>query len=68
MDLDPKIREVFTALDDEEYVESDLEDDFFDSFNAEQVPEKYVPSSIQKSEDSIEDDDEEGGWMTEFKK
>lgn len=42
MDFDPKVREVFYALEDEAYIQNDLDDDFFSALNAEELPEQYV--------------------------
>ena len=39
--IDPDIREVLYALEDEEYVEDELEDDFFGALGADEVPEQY---------------------------
>ncbi|KAI8973511.1 Low temperature viability protein-domain-containing protein [Mycotypha africana] len=52
-DMDPRLREVLEALDDEEYVEDDV-DDFFDELNAEGDP--YVP---EEEEDEYFDDEVE---------
>ncbi|KAL0565762.1 hypothetical protein ABG067_009610, partial [Albugo candida] len=37
-DMDPRLREVLEALEDEEYIEGDLDEDFFESLNAEGDP------------------------------
>lgn len=64
LDLDEDLREVLLALDDEAYVEQE-EEEYFDSLNLNQVPSKYA----ELIENSLEDDDnEEEGWMKEFKK
>ena len=62
-DLDPSIREALTALDDDEYVEDDLEDDFFDALDQDAMPDKYV-----HLEQEQEEEEEEEGWFKEFKK
>lgn len=69
LDLDPEIRNAFVALDDEAYVE-DLDDDFFDAFHVEQVPDKYKLLQVEllSDNDLNDDDDEIEPWMKEFKK
>ncbi|KAG2229786.1 hypothetical protein INT48_005313 [Thamnidium elegans] len=63
-DMDPRLREVLEALSDEEYVENDLEEDFFEALNAE--GEAYDPAedeeyfdSEEEIEEYYEDEDEE---------
>ncbi|KAI8331525.1 Low temperature viability protein-domain-containing protein [Chlamydoabsidia padenii] len=51
-DMDPRLREVLEALEDEEYVENDLEEDFFDDLNDDTM-EAYDPE-----EDEYYDDDD----------
>jgi protein LTV1 len=83
-DMDPRLREVLEALSDEEYIEGDLDEDFFESLNAE--GEAYDPEEDDEeyydSEEEIEEyyeDEIEGGegqevhadnydWQTAFKK
>ncbi|KAJ3286689.1 hypothetical protein HK104_008911 [Borealophlyctis nickersoniae] len=60
---DPKVREVLYALDDEAYVEEELDDDFFAALNADEVPEGVEDVD---EEGSDEEGDEE--WYREFKK
>ena len=59
--VDPSIKEIFVALDDEAYVEEELED-FFDAFNQDSLPPKF--SSLGDSNLPIAEEP----WMTEFKK
>ncbi|KAI8901322.1 Low temperature viability protein-domain-containing protein [Globomyces pollinis-pini] len=66
IDLDPSLREILTALDDEAYVENDLEDDFFDAFHMDSMPEKYQALENQVYEEP--EDVEQEPWMREFKK
>lgn len=71
MDLEPEVREVFTALDDEAYVEDGLEDDFFSAINADHVPVKY--RALLEEEDGEEElyddfDENQESWLKEFKK
>lgn len=80
-DMDPRLREVLEALDDEEYVDNELDDDFFESLNADGEP--YDPEEDEEYYDSEEeyyndeqDEEEEGGevneenydWQAAFKK
>ena len=46
LDIKPEIREVFTALDDEAYVENELDDDFFQAINADEIPAGSMPRSV----------------------
>lgn len=46
VDKDPEIAEVERALDDSDYIRSDLSDGFFQALNAEDVPEKYLVDEI----------------------
>lgn len=48
--LDPGIREVLYALDDEAYVEDDLEEDFFEALGADEVPSQYAELVAQGEE------------------
>ncbi|KAI8610371.1 hypothetical protein BC830DRAFT_1146115 [Chytriomyces sp. MP71] len=72
--VEPSMREIVYALDDEAYVEDDI-DDFFDALNAETVPESlaekldpedYYPE--QADEDEDEDEDGEGDWYDDYQK
>lgn len=53
-DMDPRLREVLEALEDEEYVENDLDEDFFESLNADGDP--YDP---EEDEEYFDDSEEE---------
>lgn len=55
-DMDPRLREVLEALSDEEYVENDLGDDFFEGLNAEGEP--YDPAEDEEYFDSEEEIEE----------
>ncbi|KAK4518256.1 uncharacterized protein ATC70_001608 [Mucor velutinosus] len=60
-DMDPRLREVLEALSDEEYVENDLDDDFFEALNADGEP--YDPAEDEEyydSEEEYEDYEVEG--------
>lgn len=52
-DMDPRLREVLEALSDEEYVDDDLDDDFFEALNAEGEP--YDPAEDEEYYDSEEE-------------
>ncbi|KAI8058918.1 Low temperature viability protein-domain-containing protein [Gilbertella persicaria] len=75
-DMDPRLREVFEALSDEEYIE-DLDDDFFDALNADGEPydpeedEDYVDSDYEDYEQEEEQEvvtEENYDWEAAFKK
>lgn len=67
-DMDPRLREVLEALSDDEYIKGDLDEDFFESLNAEGDPyvpeededeEEYYNSSDEEIEEYYEDEEEE---------
>jgi Low temperature viability protein len=60
--VDPSIKEIFVALEDEAYVEDELED-FFDAFNQDSLPDKYSSYAESKLPAIPEEP-----WMSEFKK
>ncbi|KAL1926005.1 hypothetical protein VTP01DRAFT_7098 [Rhizomucor pusillus] len=67
-DMDPRLREIMEALEDEEYVDEELDDDFFEELNAEGDP--YVPDD--EEEEYYEEEevmDENGGydWRAAFR-
>ncbi|KAI9321010.1 Low temperature viability protein-domain-containing protein [Dichotomocladium elegans] len=65
-DMDPRLREILEALDDEEYVEEDADDDFFAELNAEGA--QYEPE--EDEEDEFEEEIEENGnynWEAAFR-
>lgn len=78
-DMDPRLREVLEALEDEEYVEDDLDESFFDNLNDE-AAEPYNPDEDEYYDDEEEEyeyeDIEEDGpvdpenydWQTAFNK
>ncbi|CAG8548136.1 7623_t:CDS:2 [Racocetra fulgida] len=39
-DMNPKLRETLEDLEDDVYIENDLDDDFFSALNAEKLPEE----------------------------
>ncbi len=55
--MDPRLRETLEALEDDAYIENDLDDDFFAGLNDE-------------NHESYEEEEEEevGNWESEFKK
>ena len=61
LDESEHVREALYALEDDAYVEDDLDDSFFDALNAEELPEEF------DSEDECVSDGEED-WMKEFKR
>ncbi|RUP46718.1 hypothetical protein BC936DRAFT_146603 [Jimgerdemannia flammicorona] len=63
-DMDPRLREVFEALEDEAFVEDGLEDDFFLALDAEGQP--YVPE--EGDDEYYDEEDEEGMWEDEERK
>lgn len=83
-DMDPRLREVLEALSDEEYVDGDLDEDFFESLHAEGEPynpeddEEYYDSEQEYEEfyeddDDVEEDEQEENeenydWQSAFKK
>ncbi|KAK9379126.1 Low temperature viability protein [Kockiozyma suomiensis] len=60
-DMDPELREVLEALEDDAYVEDD-EDIFQAIVNGKQVDEQDI------FDDEDDDDDQEGGWEKQFSK
>jgi protein LTV1 len=60
--VDPSIKEIFVALEDEAYVEDGLDEDFFDAFNQDSLPDKY--SSFAGTMPSIPEEP----WISEFQK
>ncbi|KAI9307818.1 Low temperature viability protein-domain-containing protein [Cunninghamella echinulata] len=78
-DMDPRLREVLEALEDEEYVEDDLDESFFDNLN-DDAAEPYNPDEDEYYDDEEEEyeyeDIEEDGpvdpenydWQTAFNK
>ncbi|KAI8364009.1 Low temperature viability protein-domain-containing protein [Choanephora cucurbitarum] len=75
-DMDPRLREVLEALEDEEYVENDLDDDFFESLNAEGDFEDEEEDYVDYSDDDDEEEEDmpppkEGeayDWQAAFQK
>ncbi|KAJ3213116.1 peroxin [Dinochytrium kinnereticum] len=66
LDIEPSMREVIYALEDEEYVEDDI-DDFFEALDADSVPEKYA--SAAEPHLSEEHGNEEGEeWYKEYQR
>ncbi|KAI7868455.1 hypothetical protein BDF14DRAFT_1793395 [Spinellus fusiger] len=56
-DMDPRLREVMEALEDEEYVEDQLQDSFFDELNEE--GELYDPEEEEWEEEEEEEEEVE---------
>ncbi|KAI8366887.1 Low temperature viability protein-domain-containing protein [Blakeslea trispora] len=75
-DMDPRLREVLEALEDEEYVENDLGDDFFDSLNAEgdfeEEEEEYEEEEYEEEQEGEQQEGEqqegEYDWQAAFQK
>ncbi|CAG8668871.1 12426_t:CDS:2, partial [Ambispora gerdemannii] len=59
-DMDPRLRETLEALEDEAYIQNDLNDDFFAALNADDGEE-----SFEESEDEMAPDSRD--WEKEFK-
>lgn len=59
--VDPLVREAIYALDDEDYLEEDIDDDFFISLNSDTLPNDAY------HEDENEDSDQED-WMNSYMK
>ncbi|KAI8989284.1 Low temperature viability protein-domain-containing protein [Pilobolus umbonatus] len=55
-DMDPRLREVMEALEDEEYIDDKLDDDFFEALNAEGEP--YDPEEDEYEDYSDEEYEE----------
>ncbi|CAG8647246.1 14185_t:CDS:10 [Funneliformis caledonium] len=58
-DMDPRLRETLEALEDDEYVENDLDDEFFSALNAENN-EFY-----EEQEEDFEPEEEIENWESE---
>ncbi|KAI9207172.1 Low temperature viability protein-domain-containing protein [Polychytrium aggregatum] len=56
IELDPIVRDAMYALDDDAYVEDDI-DDFFDLLNAEELPDEVRTELEKRGELDEEDDD-----------
>ncbi|EGF81192.1 hypothetical protein BATDEDRAFT_34791 [Batrachochytrium dendrobatidis JAM81] len=70
LELGDDVRETLYALDDDEYVEDELEDDFFGALDAEEIPEQYK-SMVEQAENGYENKDNENQhedqeWMKEY--
>ena len=65
-DMDPRLREIMEALEDEEYVEDDLQEDFFGELNAD-GPE-YVHEDYEDEEFEDEVDEGNYNWEAAFRK
>lgn len=57
--FDPNVAQVLSALDDEAYIEEDI-DGFFDSIGQDTLPDSYVPEPVYNSDDE--------DWVKEYKK
>jgi protein LTV1 len=71
-DMDPRLREVLEALEDEEYVENDLDEDFFESLNADGDPydpeEEYYEDEVEGEEGAEAPNPDNYDWEAAFKK
>lgn len=67
-DMDPRLREILEALEDEEYIDEETaDDDFFDELNAE--GEEYVPEEEEEYyEEDVVDDEGNYDWQAAFRK
>lgn len=67
-DMDPRLREIMEALEDDEYLDDNLDDDFFEELNAEGDP--YVPEDEVEEYYEEEEIDEDGSydWQAAFRK
>ncbi|KAI9491699.1 Low temperature viability protein-domain-containing protein [Zychaea mexicana] len=54
-DMDPRLREIMEALEDEEYVEDGLNEDFFDELDAEGAPYVHEEDEEEDYEEELED-------------
>jgi len=61
-DMDPKLRETLEALEDNAYLDNDLDDNFLAALNAEEDEEFY------EEEEDFDEGEEDGNWESEFKK
>lgn len=65
-DMDPRLREVLEALEDEEYVDGQLDEDFFEELNAEGDP--YIPEEEEFEEYEEEMENGSYNWEAAFRK
>ncbi|KAI8804773.1 Low temperature viability protein-domain-containing protein [Cladochytrium replicatum] len=70
LDVAPEVREVIYALEDDAYVDEELDDDFFAALTSEALPEKYVTlvEEAEKAREAEESRDDEDDWVSEFRK
>ncbi|KAK6542549.1 hypothetical protein TWF694_006496 [Orbilia ellipsospora] len=61
-DLDPRLREVLEALEDEAYVEDDGEENFFSEIAKSGQVEEF---EFERSADFFDEDDEDDGWESD---
>ncbi|ORY96516.1 Low temperature viability protein-domain-containing protein [Syncephalastrum racemosum] len=67
-DMDPRLREILEALEDEEYIDEETaDDDFFGELNAD--GEEYVPEEEEEEyyEEEVVDDDGNYDWQAAFR-
>ncbi|KAI9250195.1 Low temperature viability protein-domain-containing protein [Phascolomyces articulosus] len=64
-DMDPRLREIMEALEDEEYVDDALDEDFFDELDAEGDP--YVHEEYEDEEYEEEMDEGNYNWEAAFR-
>lgn len=65
-DMDPRLREVLEALEDDEYADGQVDEDFFDELNAEGDP--YIPEEEDYEEYEEEMEDGSYNWEAAFRK
>ncbi|EPS42621.1 hypothetical protein H072_3398 [Dactylellina haptotyla CBS 200.50] len=61
-DLDPRLREVLQALEDEAYVEDDGEEDFFGTIAKSGQVEEF---EFERSADFFDEEEEDAGWESD---
>lgn len=68
LDMDPALRQALCALEDEAFVDDELDDDFFAQLDGDELPEDYVEEGLEDG--GNEEDDVEGGdaWYKEYKR
>ncbi|CDH58466.1 low temperature viability protein [Lichtheimia corymbifera JMRC:FSU:9682] len=64
-DMDPRLREVLEALEDDEYADGQVDEDFFEELNAEGDP--YIPEEEDFEEYEEEIEDGSYNWEAAFR-
>lgn len=62
LDLDPRVRQTLLALEDEAFIDEDLDDDFFKCLDGDTLPDDYVEEVVGKTFN------EQEGWFNEYQK